>query len=358
MSRVGRGAPVRSLTVTTHGDSPAVVGTEPGPVGRAVDDPLTWRPLTPADVPAWWRLHRAVEAADQTGQHYSEDDLADELADPNLDLPQDTIGLLLPDGELAGYGIVRAPRVAREVARVYLEGAVHPAHRRQGIGPRLLSWLERRAGDAHQARYPHLPGEYQSGPFAHHADQIALLERVGYAPVRWWYVMHRDLSEPPPQPTTVPAGLRLVPYDREYDDAVRIAHNEAFDGHWGSSERSPQEWEQWFTGQRAFQPGDSFLMLDGDEIAGYVLSYHWAAEAAATGVREGYVGQLGTRPAWRKRGLASALLSQALATFHAAGYQRAGLDVDTGNATGALGLYERHGFTVATRRLSYVRPMG
>jgi ribosomal protein S18 acetylase RimI-like enzyme len=313
--------------------------------------------LTPADVPAWCRLSAAIEAVDQTGDHYDEEDLAEELADPNLDLPRDTIGLVLPDGELAGYGVVRAPRSAREVDRIYLEGAVHPARRGQRIGPQLLGWLERRAAEAHQARYPDLPGEYESTPYTQLADRIALLERAGYVPVRWWNVMRRGLEEPPER-TGVSAGLRIVPYDPAYDDAVRRAHNEAFDGHWGSSQRSPEEWAQWFTGSRAFQPAGSFLVLAGDEIAGYLLSYFWAAEAVATGVREGYVGQLGTRAAWRRRGSASALLTHALAAFRAAGYERAGLDVDTDNASGALGLYQRHGFAVDMCRVSYVRPIG
>jgi mycothiol synthase len=348
--------PVRSLTVTTFGSvSPAVGDAELAPA--PADSALTWRPLTRGDVPAWFRLIAAAEEVDRTGEHYDADDLAEELADPGLDLARDTIALVLPDGQLAGYGIVRAPRVVRDIDRINLEGAVHPTHRRRGLGRQLLGWLERRADQIHRARQPQLPGAYRVNPFARTADHIALLERAGYAPVRWWNVMSRDLSEPPPQPGPVPAGLRLIPYDGAHDDAVRRAHNEAFDEHWGSSEHDRDEWRQWFTGHRAFEPASSFLVLDGEEIAAYVLSYFWAAGAAATGVREGYVGQLGTRAAWRKRGLASALLAHALAAFHAAGYHRAGLDVDTDNASGALGLYQRHGFAVDVRRVTYLRPI-
>jgi mycothiol synthase len=324
-------------------------------LGGRVD--VAWRPLTPADIPALARLLAAVEEVDRTGEHYDEDDLAEEMADPGLDLSSDTLGLAHPDGELAGYGVVRVPRAVRDVDRIYLEGAVHPGARRHGLGQRLLGWLEGRAAEAHQARHPRLPGEYETNSFAHLADRVALYERAGYGPVRWWNVMRRPLAEPPPPPATGSAGLRLIRYDRAYDDAVRRAHNEAFRGHWGSSERDPTEWGQWFTGARAFEPGCSFLVLDGEEIAGYLLSYFWAAEAAATGVREGYVGQLGTRAAWRKRGIASALLTHALTAFHAAGYDRAGLDVDTDNASGALGLYQRHGFAVDVSRVSYVRPI-
>src|SRR2546430_474060 len=81
--------------------------------------------------------------------------------------------------------------------------------------------------------------------------------------------------------------------------------------HWGSVERDATIWAQWYTGARAFRPELSFVVLDGVEVAAYLLSYYWAADAEATGVREAWVGQLGTRAPWRGRGLGSALLGTA-----------------------------------------------
>lgn len=321
------------------------------------DEPR-WRPLTTADIPAWARLLAAVEAVDRTGEHYDEDDLADELADRSLVPERDTVGVALPDGELVGYGIVRAPRVIGEVDRICLEGAVHPGARGGQLGRRVLGWLEERAGQAHRRRHPDVPGEFEVGPFAHVEPTVRLLARAGYTPVRWWNTMRLDLAEPPARPAQAPlAGLRLVPFEQRYDEDVRRAHSEAFAQHWGSSERDADEWAQWFTGQRAFSPATSFLALDGDQVAGYVLAYHWAAGEAATGIRTAYIGQFGTRPAWRGRGVASALLGSALAACREAGYQRAALDVDMANATGALGLYERYGFTLDRRRISHVKPL-
>jgi mycothiol synthase len=275
---------------------------------------------------------------------------------PGLDLPRDTIAAAQPDGELVGFGVVRAPRAVRTEDRIFLHGTVHPAWRRQGLGRRLLDWTEQRAAQAHQERHPQLPGEYEVETYQQVGGRVALYERAGYRPVRWWNVMLRDVADPP-RPKPVPDGLRLIAYDPAYDEAARRAHNEAFAGHWGSSERDQAEWAKWFTGQRAFEPGSSFLILDGDEIAAYLLAYFWAADAAATGIREGFIGQLGTRPAWRRHGLASVLLDRALVAFHAAGYQRAALNVDTDNASGALGLYLRHGYEVSERQITYVRPI-
>ena len=51
----------------------------------------------------------------------------------------------------------------------------------------------------------------------------------------------------------------------------------------------------------------------------------------------GWIGTLGVRPAWRRRGLGEALLRAAFAELFARGRRRVGLGVDTENVTGACG---------------------
>ncbi len=82
------------------------------------------------------------------------------------------------------------------------------------------------------------------------------------------------------------------------------------------------------------------------------------ADWEATGVREGWVGQLGVRRAWRRRGLATALLVRSMEAFRAAGLEAATLGVDTENPTGALGIYERVGFRPIRRFVRLRRPLG
>lgn len=345
----------------------------PGPAGAvpsaAVDtattqpdlDRLTWRPLTAADVPALTRLLAAIEAVDDTGEHYGEDDLVAELGDPSVDLARDTLAVLAPDGELLGYGGLRgASGEVRDVDRVWLDGGVLPAARGRGLGRRLLQWQEGRGAEVHRERHPEAPGELVVAVYDTVPSRAALVRAAGYAPVRWFNDMERDLrpdAAPLPVVPPAPAGLRLVPYDPALDDAVRHAHRDAFAGHWGSTPPDPERWAHWFTGAQSFRPELSLLVLDGDEVAAYLLSYSWAAEAEATGVREAWIGQLGTRGPWRRRGLGSLLLSAALAGYRDAGYHQAGLDVDSENASGALGLYERLGFVVDHRSVTWSKPL-
>ena len=326
--------------------------------GAVAVDELRWRPLSLDDVPAITRLFAVAEDVDRTGEHLDEQDIEDDLRAEGFDPRRHTFGALTRDGKLVCCGMVSVPRAVRDVDRVSLSGTVHPAYRRLGLGRRLLAWQEARGEAEHRVQHPEVPGQLMLTPCVHVTDHVRLAERSGYIAVRWFNEMKRELGEPVPAAAPVPDGLRVVRFDRSLDDAVRRAHNDAFAQHWGSSERDAVAWAQWYTGNRAFRPELSFVVLDGAEVAAYLLSYFWEAEAEATGVRWAWIGQLGTRASWRDRGLGSALVGRALVVYRDAGYARAGLCVDTENATGALRLYERHGFTVVVRRASYVKPLG
>jgi ribosomal protein S18 acetylase RimI-like enzyme len=51
------------------------------------------------------------------------------------------------------------------------------------------------------------------------------------------------------------------------------------------------------------------------------------------------------------------MLTQALALFRAEGLERAALDVDTQNPTGALRLYEKHGFEVVKETIHFTKSL-
>ena len=66
-----------------------------------------------------------------------------------------------------------------------------------------------------------------------------------------------------------------------------------------------------------------------------------------------HIPYVGTLPAYRRRGLAASLLARVLRSSRAEGYDRASLNVDTDNPTGALGIYERAGFRQSYRQDAY-----
>jgi mycothiol synthase len=318
---------------------------------------LTWRALTTEDAPALTRAYAAVEAVDHTDEHFSEQDVRDELEDATIDLRRDSLAALAPEGEVVAFGWVHGSVEVHDLDRIDAEGAVVPAARRRGLGRRLLEWAEERAARLHSERHPNSPGAVCVDVHQNNPGKQALVQAAGYEATRWWYRMARNLDDPLPDAPPPPPGLTVAPYTAARDEAVRQAHREAFAGDWGAGPPDEQQWRQRYTGAQMFRPEVSWLVLDGDVVVGYLLTYFWEADAAGTGVREAFVGLLGVRPVWRRRGLGALLLATALESYRPAGYERSVLTVDTGNVTGALRLYERAGYAVKDTSVVWTKPL-
>ncbi|MFD3405130.1 GNAT family N-acetyltransferase [Kribbella sp. NPDC058693] len=313
------------------------------------------RPIDKGDVEAWAELMTAKERADEDGENFGAEDLAEELELPHLDLAKDTIGLWSGD-RMIGYGIAHVRANVVDVDRVNTEGTIDPEWRRQGLGTTLMRWLIQRAGELHTAAHPEYPGLVGAGASSTNAGADRLLRNLGFEEARYFFDMRRPLDQPVP-PAPVPDGLRLRAYDTSYEEALRLAHFEAFSDHWGWTPPTTDAWRARNVGSRAFRGAQSYCVLDGDTVAAYVNGYEWEADTEVTGVRELYIGQVGTRRAYRGRGLARAALAKVLAKAAEAGYQRAALGVDADNPTGALGLYEGLGFVTHKKFISYQLPL-
>ena len=75
------------------------------------------------------------------------------------------------------------------------------------------------------------------------------------------------------------------------------------------------------------------------------------------GLRRGWLDNVFTRRAWRRRGLAAALIARSLRLLRDRGMTSAALGVDADNPTGALALYEASGFQIHDRFAAWRKPM-
>ena len=306
--------------------------------------------MRPDDVVAIVALEAAAEPLDQTGDLASPEDLTAWFVNDLVDLERDTRVVCSGD-DLVGWASAIAPPTFRDAYGVHLEGRVHPDWRGRGIGRALLAWQLERGRELHAQRHPEAPARLTATVFTTMPSLEALVRRAGLQPVRWFFHMERALTDLPPRRR--PEGVELVPFTWDRDDEVRRAHNAAFTEHYGSSERDVASWEVMFTGQPSFRPDLSVLAVSGGAVVGYALSYVSEATAAATGSRESYFGQIGVVPAARGRGLSKAVIIEALHAAAAADCQTAGLEVDSENVTGALGLYESLGFATHRTQVSW-----
>ena len=99
------------------------------------------------------------------------------------------------------------------------------------------------------------------------------------------------------------------------------------------------------------------IAWDGDEIAAGVNNSIHPEENEALGIQRGWLDSVFTRRAWRRRGLARALIARSLVLFRDRGMTSAALGVDADNPSGALGLYEEAGFAVDDRFTASRKPM-
>jgi ribosomal protein S18 acetylase RimI-like enzyme len=150
----------------------------------------------------------------------------------------------------------------------------------------------------------------------------------------------------------LPEGLDIRPIDRSLARAVWDADIEAFADHWGGFDHSEANLQRWLSSP-ATDLSLWVIAFDGGEIAGGVINSIDADQNAALGVRRGWLNSVFTRRAWRRRGLATALVARSLARLRERGMTSAALGVDADNPSGALGLYERLGFAVDQRAIAW-----
>jgi len=311
-----------------------------------------FRSLRREDLPALYETLLAVERADERDLVQTLEDLQREVDDPWSNPETDTLIALTYDGQLAGFArTFQNPQPESEV-RCYLSVEVHPAQRANGLEDALLDWAEERG----QQRAALVTGEaarvLRFSIRDTQTKQQAQLERRGFNIVRYFYRMQRDLSEPIPA-VQLPVDLALRVYTPELSDAVHTAFNEAFRDHWSFDPITSEEWQQFVIGRSSFRADLTYVVMDGDEVAGFSINGVSPEENARHGRSEGWVEELAVRRPWRKRGVATALLCASMHAFKAEGLQHAMLGVDTQNLSGALRVYEGVGFKPIKRYIQF-----
>jgi mycothiol synthase len=312
------------------------------------------RPLTPGQVTAWAELISAVCTADADNEILTEADLLEEFDEPLADFDRGSVAIY--DGAtMIGFSLIMLRRAPDQEHELRQWGKVHPGYRGTGVGTELLTWSEEAAQVLHHERYPGKSLSVNANCLVKCGSAMALFEACGYRQVRWFHEMTKDLSADLPSYPAC-AGVSIVPFTAENSaDAMRV-RNAAFRDHWGSTDTTRADWDL-FVGGHAFRPGYSFLGYSGDEPLGFVLGSEYEGYNEASGTRDLYINLVGTTQSARKRGVATTLIGTAISAAKADGFDTASLNVDADSPTGALGLYERLGFTVIDTRVTQRKPL-
>ncbi len=152
-------------------------------------------------------------------------------------------------------------------------------------------------------------------------------------------------------------GIVLRPAIREHYRRIWEAEAEAFRDHWGEAEWTEAHWQRFEADPQNADPRFWRIGWDGDQVAGVVVTIVPEEENAEHGRKRVYVGGVSVRRAWRRRGLARALLAGSLVAAREAGYTSASLGVDTDSPTGATDLYRSLGFEPERSFTAWRKPM-
>jgi mycothiol synthase len=300
----------------------------------SLPDGFSVRPLTTDDAPAVDAIARAADVAVLGESDSSVEDLLDWWRLVDL---EHSSWLVETDGRAAAAAVGFARGESFDI-----DGYVHPDFQGRGLGAALLRITEERARELGAARI-------HNACLAGDGVAVDLLERAGYHDARRFYRMVIDLdgSTPDPQP---PEGLAVDTFREGDARAYYDALTEAFEDEWGFHATPFDEWRRLRLEAPDFDPNLWFVVRDGGEIAAVLR-----AEERRSGI--GWIGALGVRRPWRKRGLGLVLLQHAFAEFRRRGETRVGLGVDAQNPTGATRLYERAGMRVHWEAVIYEKEL-
>lgn len=289
------------------------------------------------DIPAYVHLISELQPVDQLGAAASEEQMGRLLGRPRCHPEQD---ILVADerGRLTGYIEVHREL---EIGRLVLTGGVHPAHRRRGLGGRLLE-AGLKCGVGLRAERLHVPVAERDT-----ASQ-GFIEKRGFALVRRQHQMGLTQCDnvPPPMPSGFVVG-HFVPGDEE---SLCALQNLAFAEHWGFCPNTVEEVR--YMVNVVCPPAEGVLFISSE---GRRVGYCWTARHP-TDKRRGLIHMMGVDPDYRGLGLGRAVLLAGIEYLRSRGAKEIGLTVDCENLA-ALALYQSAGFSRTGATLWYEREL-
>lgn len=305
-------------------------------------DAVTYRLCTMQDFDQFMELYCA-ELIENYGQcSISAEELKSDWKTPGFDVTKHFMAAFTAEGRMVGYNELRSFR--QPPVRPYLYGYVLPEYRGQGIGSYLVRW----GMEAARQLITDIPPEARLvlQAFGNSEDRQILLQEAGFINTRSSLVMGIELTDKIPAPA-FPENFHIVTMaDHPHlADFVRVSEA-AFRDHRGHIEepleRVVARWQGWIDSATSYDPELFMLLRDGDEDAGVLLAWPTSEQDADSA----WVANFGILPAYRRRGLASALLYHAFYVFRIRGRKGAGLSVDGSSLTGANRVYEKVGMDI------------
>jgi GNAT superfamily N-acetyltransferase len=296
------------------------------------------------DIPMMVKMENACWKSDLIDLVITPEDLKRDLAHPINMNPRKDIIFAEVGGKYAGHSILDWERKPDGRRFYFLYAFVAPKWREKGVREALVRRSEDRIKEIAR-RHPKTARKFFiSYSNAERNDWKSVLEREGYSPDWHLFEMVRqNLDGIPDLP--LPRGVEVRPVKKEHLKKIWEAMKTAF-----KDERSYSE-ERY--GDKAFEktalsptftPELWQIAWAGDEVVGGVHNHINKEENEEFHREWGHTERIFVARAWRKKGVARALIARSLGVLKDQGMKQATLDVDTQNPSGALRVYESLGY--------------
>jgi mycothiol synthase len=175
---------------------------------------------------------------------------------------------------------------------------------------------------------------------------------MGFVFLRRYYTMRMQVSELKEIPQLDAVEIHAA----DLSDATLLhawyqSHQDSFSRHFGFIPRTFEKWQELALEGNLIDPDGVFLAFMNGEVIGFCQCTDEYAHD-----RKGFISLLGVNQRYQGLGIGEALLRRAIAHYVDKKYEVVELNVDTGNESGALRLYEKLGFKAESSWIQMHRP--
>ncbi len=303
-----------------------------------------------SDISRIAELIAACQAVDDVETPYlaSLSELRESLLDPTPDWTRE-VALWESGSDLVALALFRVPS-SGEGHNLYFWFTVHPSARDSDLAAAILAWADGRASD--------LQGPNAALMTAARDDdhwRLATLPALGFSPNRVFLRMVRQLDDGLPASSPPPGyQIRPVTGPDEVEAWVEL-YNASFADHWEHTDATPDQHRLHIGRANYRRDLDLVAVAPDGTLAAFCAC---SIDDHDNGRREAWLHLIGTHPAHRRRGLASALIAAGLTALRTHGLPEAKLGVDAESPTSANTLYASLGFTTTKSTTAFRRPVG
>ncbi len=285
---------------------------------------------------------------------------------PSLDGLRDDLSQAVAAGEqdqwlvaqihdrVVGYSQLESWHEEDDIWAYFIGGWVLPEWRGKGIGTAMLRWAEATARRSAAALHPGERFEFAANASSTERDAAALLRNEGYYVAFTTLELRFDISTTLPPAPPLPPGIEVRPVLPEhYPQIISSIINCYYDAFPGNRFRTTFDRVAYYSAEfrkPKYDPKLWYIAWDGDQVVGQAIMVIRSGQA--------YLSQLSIRPAWRRKGLARALMIRALRDMRDRGEQMIWTDTFAEYQTRAVDLYRSLGFYVVKEFPRYRKSAG